>query len=316
MLDPMHFIAPVPRLVSDGAAWLSEVRRIELLGFHSIAVSHHITRGWQLGLIVAMAFAVASTSRLRVLSLVAQNELHHPALLAKDIATIDALSGGRVELGIGTGWLPDDYAKIGLKMGSPSTRVARLAEGLQIIRQYFTKERVDFKGQHYRVDDMEALPRCVQKPSPPILIGAGSPRMLDLAGRTADIVGIHAAMGDNHINKATVADLTAASIEAKIEQIKAAAADAGRATPRLQFSCCHVRVTDAPESSVRRSTWAAHVEAQSRTLKDSPAVLVGTAAECADRLLKWRERFGITYWNLGPDVDAVSRIVQRLGQEA
>ena len=103
--------------------------------------------------------------RLRVLSLVAQNELHHPALLAKDIATIDTLSGGRVELGIGTGWLPDDYAKIGLTIGKPSARVARLAEGLQIIRHYFTKKRVDFEGKYYRVDDMEALPRCVQQPS-------------------------------------------------------------------------------------------------------------------------------------------------------
>jgi probable F420-dependent oxidoreductase len=316
MPDPLHFIAPAPRLVSDGAVWLAEVRRLETMGFHSVAVSHHITNGWQLGLIAAMAFAVASTTRLRVLSLVAQNELHHPALLAKDIATIDALSGGRVELGIGTGWLPDDFAKIGLTMEKPSARVARLAESLQIIRQYFTKERVDFEGKYYRVDDMEALPRCVQEPSPPILIGAGSPRMLDLAGRTGDIVGIHAAMGNHRINKAAVTDLTAASIEAKIEKIQAAAADAGRPTPRLQFSCCHVRVTDAPENSGRRSTWAAHAEAEIGLLKDSPAVLVGTAAECAERLLEWRERFGITYWNLGPDVDAVSRIVERLGPGA
>jgi probable F420-dependent oxidoreductase len=316
MPDPLHFIAPVPRLVSDGAAWLSGVRRLEGMGFHSVAVSHHISHEWQLGLIAAMAYAVASTTRLRVLSLVAQNELHHPALLAKDIATIDALSGGRVELGIGTGWLPDDYAKLGLTMASPPTRVARLSEGLQVIRQYFTTERVDFAGKYYRVDDMEALPRCVQQPSPPILIGAGSPRMLDLAGRTADIVGIHAAMGDNRINKTAVADLTAASIKAKIERIQAAAADAGRATPRLQFSCYHVRVTDAPENCGPRSTWAAHAEAGIELLKDSPAVLVGTAAECAQRLLEWRERFGITYWNLGPDIDAVSRIVERLSSEA
>jgi alkanesulfonate monooxygenase SsuD/methylene tetrahydromethanopterin reductase-like flavin-dependent oxidoreductase (luciferase family) len=218
------------------------------MNFHTIAVSHHITHGWQLGPIAAMAFVVASTTRLRVLSLVAQNELHHPGLFAKDIATIDALSGGRVELGIGTGWLADDFAKIGLTMGKPSARVARLAEGLQIISQYFTKKRVVFEGKYYRVDDMEALPRCVQQPGPPILVGAGSPRMLDLAGRTTDIVGIHPAMGNHRINKAAVADLTAASIEAKSSGFGAAAADAGRPTPRLQFSCSHVRVTDAPES--------------------------------------------------------------------
>jgi alkanesulfonate monooxygenase SsuD/methylene tetrahydromethanopterin reductase-like flavin-dependent oxidoreductase (luciferase family) len=93
----------------------------------------------------------------------------------------------------------------------------------------------------------------------------------------------------------------------------AAAADVGRPTPRLQFSCYHVRVTDAPERSVQRSSWAADVEAETELLKDSPAMLVGTAAECAQRLLEWRERFGITYWNLGSDVDAVALILDRLG---
>jgi alkanesulfonate monooxygenase SsuD/methylene tetrahydromethanopterin reductase-like flavin-dependent oxidoreductase (luciferase family) len=101
---PLRFIAPMPRLRQDGATWVSEVRPLEGLGFHSVVVSHHVTQGWHLGILVAMAFAAASTTRLRVLSLVAQNDLQHPALLAKEIATIDALSGGRAELGIGTGW--------------------------------------------------------------------------------------------------------------------------------------------------------------------------------------------------------------------
>jgi alkanesulfonate monooxygenase SsuD/methylene tetrahydromethanopterin reductase-like flavin-dependent oxidoreductase (luciferase family) len=137
--------------------------------------------------------------------------------------------------------------------------------------------------------------------------------MLDLAGRTADIVGIHARMnGDVSDQAAAVTDLTAASIAAKVERIRAAAADAGRPTPRLQFSCYYVHVTDALEASGQRSSWAAHVEAEMDSLKDSPAVLVGTAKECAEKLLEWRERFGITYWHLGPDVDAVRGIVELL----
>jgi probable F420-dependent oxidoreductase len=231
MDDPLKFIAPMPRLWRDGATWVSEVRRLEGLGFHTVAVSHHATRGWQLGLLVAMAFAAASTSRLCVLSLVAQNDLHHPALLAKEIATIDALSGGRVELGIGTGWLADDFTALGLSLETGRTRVARLAEGLEVIRRYFTTESVDFSGEYYRVNHMETLPRCVQRPNPPILVGAGGPRMLDLAGRSADIVGIHAGMLGNRIDQAAVTRLTAASIEAKIQPIRAAASDAGRPTP-------------------------------------------------------------------------------------
>jgi probable F420-dependent oxidoreductase len=312
MSEPLKFIAPMPRLNGDGAAWVSELRRLEALGFDTVAISQHVTKGWQLGLVAAMAFAAASTARLRVLSLVAQNDLHHPALLAKDIATIDALSGGRVELGLGTGWQADDYTALGLTFNSGGTRIGRLAEALEIIRRYFAFDSVDFAGDHYQITNMEALPRCVQRPNPPILVGAGSPRMLELAGRTADIVGIHAGMSGKAIDRTAIADLTAGSIEAKIERVRAAAAAAGRSAPRFQFSCYVVRVTDSPESSGPRSSWASHVEAQADVLRDSPAILVGTAAECADRVIEWSERFGISYWNLGPDVDAASRILDRL----
>jgi probable F420-dependent oxidoreductase len=292
---------------------VSGVRRLENLGFDTVAVSEHVTSGWQLSPLAAMAFAAASTSRLRVLSLVLQNDLHHPALLAKDISTIDVLSHGRIELGIGAGWKRDDYTALGLTFGNSRMRIARLAEALEVIRRYFTTESVDVVGDYYRINHMEALPRCVQRPNPPILVGSGGPRMLDLAGRMADIVGVHARLGGNVIDRAAVADLTSASIGAKIERVRAAAAEAGRPTPRLQFSCYHVRVTDAPGDSGQRSSWAAHVEAEADSLRDSPAVLVGTAAECADKLLEWRERFGITYWHLGPNVGAVSRIIERLG---
>lgn len=286
---------------------------MEAMGFDTVAVSEHVTNGWQLAPLTAMAFAAASTTRLRVLSLVVQNGLHHPALLAKDIATLDVLSHGRVELGIGPSWKADDYTALGLTFESGPLRLARLDEAVEVIRRYFTADAVDFTGDHYRIDRMEALPECVQRPNPPILIGAGSPRMLDLAGRTADMVGIHARMAANADNQAAaVTDLTAASIEAKIERIRAAAADVGRPTPTLQFSCYHVHVTDARESSGQRSSWAAHVEAEMDQLKDSPAVLVGTTAECAEKLLEWRERFGITYWHLGPDADAVRGIVELL----
>jgi probable F420-dependent oxidoreductase len=291
---------------------VSELRRVERMGFHSVAVSHHVTRGWQLGLIPAMAFAAASTTRLRVLSLVAQNDLQHPALLAKDIATIDVLSGGRAELGVGPGWLTEDYHVLGQTMYSPGTRVSRLSEALEVLRRYFHSEYVDFEGEHYRVNHMEAMPRCVQKPNPPILVGAGSPRMLDLAGRTADIVGIHAAMVDNRID---VGDLTASSVETKVGRIRAAATDAGRPTPALQFSCHYVRVTDAAYSLAPRSSWSADVESEIDALKGSPAALVGSAAECAAQILEWRDRFGITYWNLGADLEAVSRIIDQLGAE-
>lgn len=312
MQSPIEFIAPMPRLKNDGPEWVSELRRLEELGFDTVAVSHHVTRGWQLGLISAMAFAAASTSGLRVLSLVAQNPLQHPALLAKDIATIDRLSGGRVELGIGAGWLADDYHALGLPAESGEQRLGRLEEALEVITRYFSTETVDFAGSYYQVNGMEALPRPMRQSKPPILIGAGGPRMLDLAGRTADIVGIHAQMRGGAIDRTAVHELTADSVQAKIDRVRDAARRAGRPAPRLQFSCYHVHVTDGPSAAAHGSTWSSAIGAEMAELRDSPAVLVGTTAECADRLAEWRERFGITYWYLGGDAEAAARVIEKL----
>lgn len=308
----LKFIASMPRFSGDAGKWVAALRRLEAHGFDTVALSHHVINGWQLGLVAAMAYAAASTTRLRVLSLVAQNDLQHPALLAKDIATIDALSGGRVELGIGAGWQQGDYHALGLPFDPPGRRVERLAEATEIIRRYFTEDEVDFAGEFYRVNAMEALPRCVQSPGPPILVGAGGPRMLDLAGRTADIVGVHARMGRGLIDRAAVADLGAAAIAAKIDRVRAAAQAVDRPPPTLQFSCYHVRVTDGPEPSGDRSSWADLLAAEPELLADSPAVLIGTAAECAARLHEWRDRYGITYWHLGSDADAASRILEHV----
>jgi alkanesulfonate monooxygenase SsuD/methylene tetrahydromethanopterin reductase-like flavin-dependent oxidoreductase (luciferase family) len=136
--------------------------------------------------------------------------------------------------------------------------------------------------------------------------------MLELAGRRADIVGVHPRMANGRIGRQAVADLAATAIEAKIERIRAVAEEAGRSTPRIQFSCHYVHVTDCGATRRHRSTWAGAVEAQMDDLKGSPAVLVGTAAECATKILECRERFGISYWHLGPDVDAASRIIEHL----
>jgi probable F420-dependent oxidoreductase len=309
--DRMKFIAPMPRLTGEGSAWVAAVQRIAVLGFDTLAVSHHVTRGWQLGLVAAMAFAAASTSSLRVMSLVAQNDLQHPALLAKDLATIDVLSGGRVEVGLGAGWQASDYRALGLPFESSGRRIARLAEALEIMRTYFGKPVVDFKGEHYQVN-MEALPRPVQNPRPPILVGAGGPRMLELAGRRADIVGVHPRMTGGSLDRTNLAELSGEAVDAKVATVRRAAADAGRLAPVLQFSCYHVRVTDGPGGDAPRSTWDDMVAAEAATLKDSPAVLVGTAAQCAEQLLTWRDRYGISYWNLGPDVESSSLIIDAL----
>ncbi|CAN3129384.1 TIGR03621 family F420-dependent LLM class oxidoreductase [Mycobacterium sp. smrl_JER01] len=308
----LRFIAPMPILRGDGASWMGELRRLEDLGFDSAAISHHVTGGWQLGPIPAMAFAAACTTRLRVLSLVVQSPLQHPALLAKDIATIDRLSGGRVELGIGAGWLTEDYAALGLTLDAGPVRVAQFAEALQIIRSFFTQSCVDFRGEHYQISGLEGLPTCVQRPGPPVLVGAAGPRMLDLAGQHADIVGIQPRMARGRIDGGAVADLAATALRAKVTRVREAAERAGRDTPRLQFSVPYLKVTDADTQTGGRSTWTDPVEAHMDTLGDSPAVLVGTAAECAERLRDHSHRFGFDYWHLGQNTEAAARVIAHL----
>ena len=312
--DQLDIMAPVPRLTGDGATWVAQLRRLEELGFDTAVVSHHVTNGWQLAPVAAMAFAAASTTRLRVMSLVTQNPFQHPALLAKEIATIDVLSGGRAALGIGAGWLRDDYTALGIDFDPGSARVAELDEALTVIRDYFTKDSVNFTGAYYRLKNLEALPRCVQQPNPPILVGASGARMLALAGRQADIVGLQPRTLSGRIDRDGVTDLAAASIEAKIERIRRAAEDVERPVPQIQFMCLHVDVTDAGMPPRQVSAWTEVVKAEASALADSPAVLVGTAAECARKVLDCAERFGITHWHLGQDPEVAALIVKELRQ--
>ena len=182
----------MPGLNRPGAAWRDEIRRIEDLGFHSVAVSDHFTSGWAMDPLVAMTVAAEATTRLRVLGMVFCNDFRHPVLLHKSMANLDVFSGGRVEIGLGAGWMRDDHDAAGLPFdsadgpGGPAwPRRSTSSLGL------FGAEPVTFDGKHYQITDLDGLPKPVQRPRPPLLVGGGSRRVLELAGRTADIVGIN-----------------------------------------------------------------------------------------------------------------------------
>src|SRR3984957_3052990 len=226
---PLRFLAPMPRLGRDPASWVASLRRIEDLGFHAVAVSEHYCQGWAMEALAALNSALASTTRLRAMPLVLNNDLHHPAILAKAVATADVLSGGRAAIGIGAGWLADDYQALGVSYDPPGTRIDRLTEALQVITMFFAGNPVTFGGRYYRLDGLEALPRPVQHPRPPILVGGGGARMLTVAGSFADIVGVHARLGPDGFDEQAAAGLSRASIDKKIQQVAAAAAGARKA---------------------------------------------------------------------------------------
>ncbi len=165
----------------------------EELGYSTLLLRDHFVRepfGEQLAPLVALTAAAAVTSTLRVGTLVLDNDYRHPVMLAKEAATLDVVSDGRFELGIGAGWLRDEYASAGLSFDGGGVRVSRLEESLAVLKGLWSGSPVTFSGDHYTVTDLVGFPQPVQRPHPPLLVGAGSRRMLGIAGREADIVGI------------------------------------------------------------------------------------------------------------------------------
>jgi len=168
------------------AAWVALAQRVEELGYSSLVLPDVMRT--PLATLTGLAVAAAATTKLRVGSFVFVNDYRNPALLAREIATLDLLSDGRVELGLGAGNWPQDFQWLGIPFDSPGVRVSRFAEGLSIIKQFFTNETVNFSGKYYTMTDLHPTPRPVQQPHPPIMIGTGGRRMLTIAAREADII--------------------------------------------------------------------------------------------------------------------------------
>jgi probable F420-dependent oxidoreductase len=313
MPRPFRFSAAMPRLTGPVPAWRAELRRIEDLGYHAVAVSDHFTRGWVMEPLVAMTAAAEATTGLRVLSLVLGNGYRHPVLLHKSLATLDVLSGGRVEVGIGAGWMASDYAAAGIPLEPPAVRVDRLAEAVEVLTGLFGPEPLCYEGRYYQIRNLEGLPKPVQRPRPPLLIGGGGRRVLELAGRAADIVGINAAMRAGTPTGAAVLDLTGERMAAKIAVARTAAVAAGRDPGALSYqtSVLSLHLTDVPGARPWVSSMAADVT-DPAALAASPTVLHGSVASCVEALQRHRETLGLDYFHIGGDPAAAAPIVARL----
>jgi probable F420-dependent oxidoreductase len=315
MRRPFRFIAPMPRLEGSPRRWRDAVRRIEALGFATVSISDHLTRGWVMEPTAAMTAAAEATERLRVLSLVLGNDFRHPVVLHKTAATIDLLSEGRLELGLGAGWMRSDYEATGVPYDPPKVRLERLEESVRVIKGLFGPEPLTFHGSHYRITGLDGLPKPVQRPHPPLLVGGGGRRVLGIAAREADVVGVHCNLRRGELDRDAAADLAAERVEEKVGWVREAAIEAGRSPEQLelQFSTYLCRITDAPRSAQASvSTFAEYLAGDPDLVARSPAVLVGSVEECAERLEERRERFGLSYLNLGGDVENVAPLVARL----
>ena len=286
-MRPFRF-AVTTSSASSGDEWRAKARRIEELGYDSLLVTDHLTA--QLAPMPAMAAALEATTRLRVGSYVFSNDYRNPVMLAKEVATLDLLSGGRVEFGIGAGWNVRDFEMLGIPYDPPVTRVPRMMEAVRLIDRLFMEDTVDWSGRYYSVRGAKVLPKTVQRPRPPLMIGAGGPRMLRFAARHADIVVLNPQF--NADGQPMVAELTAGAAQRKIDVLRA---EAGARLEQLEISIyiADAGVTDEPRSLF--DAIATRLKGAAAQLVDSPFFLYGSIADLKRQLLERRERFGTSY---------------------
>ena len=268
-------------------AWLESVRRIEALGYSSVSWADHFVGG--LDPIASLAAAAVATERLRLTSFVLDNDFRHPAVLAMAAGTIDILSGGRLDLGIGAGWMKPEYTQSGIPFDPPGVRIARLEETLQVLTQLFTGQPVTYSGEYYQVQELALPPVPVQQPHPPFVIGGGSRKILNLAGKYADIVGItNRALPDGAKD---LEDLTAEAMERKVGWIREGAGDRF-AQIELNMICGRVIITDDREAAAAEMTTQLPLSVEQ--ILDAPAILIGSTDQIISTLRERRERFGVS----------------------
>jgi probable F420-dependent oxidoreductase len=292
---------------ASGEEWAALARKVEDLGYDVLHLPDHF--GDQLAPVPAMMAAAAATTTLKVGTLVFDNDYKHPVVLAKEMATIDRLSGGRVEVGLGAGWMRSDYEQSGISYDPPATRVDRFEEGLTVLKGLLAPGPFSFVGEHYTITEMEGLPRPVQTP-PPIIVGGGLRRMLTIAGREADIVGINPTIPNGAVDADAARSGTAELTDQKLEWVREGAGDRydDLEINLLTFGCF---VTD--DRAGIADQFAPLFGLTPEQLLEFPHVLVGTVDEICDDLVARRERWDASYIVVQTDaLDAMAPVVARL----
>ncbi len=283
--------------ITDTGALVDMARRCEELGYDTLAIADHFDD--QLGPLTALAHIASNTETIRLLTLVLANDYRHPVVLAKEIATLDRISAGRVELGLGAGWMIADYQQAGLTLDSASVRISRLEESLQIVKGLFGDEPVDFRGEHYEIAGLDGTPKPFQRPGPPIMVAGGRPKVLSVAARHADIVGLNPSLAAGVIDDRAGPSATAAATDEKLRWIRDAAGD------RFADIELHSRLHVALITDDREGVAAAMAPAMGVTSEEalgSPHALAGTVEQCVETLADRRERWGISYIGINAEV--------------
>ena len=283
-------------------------RKAEDVGVSVLTVADHVDD--QLAPIASLMAVADHTTRLRVGVLVFANDHRHPAVLAKEMATVDRLSDGRLEFGLGAGWMATDYDAIGVPFDRPGVRIERLDEALEIIVRLWGAGPVDFDGTHYRITSLDGLPKPLQKPRPPIVVGGGGRRVLELAARRADIVGLNPSLAAGVIDARAGASATWEATEEKLRWIRDAA---GSRFDRLELATRIHLAAVTPDRDTLYDTMAEGFGMTPDEARRSPHALIGTVEQIVDDLVERRDGLGISNIGLSANsLDDLRPVIERL----
>jgi probable F420-dependent oxidoreductase len=290
------------------AAWRELARKAEDLGYSTLYVPDHLDDQW--APMVAVTVAAEATTTLRVGTLVLDNDFRHPVVLAKEAATLDVVTGGRFEFGLGAGWMTTDYQQSGITMEKPSVRVARLGESLEIMRAMWRDGSATFAGDHYRVTDAAGTPVPVTPGGPPLVIGGGGRRILTLAGRYADIVSIVPSLTAGYVGPEVAAESV---VEKYTDRVRWAREAAGERAGDLEFQCWTVAVQVVPNAEDVLASLAPLFDLTPDQLRSAPLALIGTVGEITEMLRKRREELGFSYIVVHEaEMDALAPVIAEL----
>jgi probable F420-dependent oxidoreductase len=301
--------------------WRDQARRAEALGYSTFhTADHHIGPGPALdptnhgvqdfAAIPAIAAAAAATTTINVGCRVFCTDYRNPVVFAKELATLDVLSEGRLEIGLGCGWLGNEYDAIGIPFDRPGVRIDRMVETLGVIRAHFAEGEMNVEGEHVHAVGFEGVPKPIRAGGPPIMIGGGSERVLGIAGREADIVSLNFDNSSGSLGASSVVSGTGRQTEEKLRWIRAGAG-ARFDTLELEIAAYFTVITDDVDAA--RSALASRFDTDPAVLADHPHALIGSVEQICDLLIERRERFGISYVTLGNRAfEAFAPVVERL----
>lgn len=270
-------------------------RFAEASGFASFHQSDHFDRT-PLSPLLALSAVAQVTSTIGLGTLVLDNDFRHPALLAKEIATLDDLSDGRAEIGLGAGWMVEDYSVSGIPYDPPGERVSRLRDAIEVIKAVLESgpAGATVKNDRFAVEGLRSVPPPVRRPRPPLLMGGGSPRVLRLAGAQADVVSVNMMLIEGALGRQAMGRASAAATQEKLSWVRDGAT--GRAElPELHMIAFWTEVTEDPLDAARRKVAATGLPITPEQMLASPHCLMGTASAIAERMHQLREELGISY---------------------